>query len=307
MSQLNTRLGRLRARLAPLATSALAMSVIAGGAMLAGGEAKAFTCTFGAGVINGCNYGAQWLGAPGSPIPPGPGPVPVVNPPFYNTWYETNIEHNNQLFYYPTDKDIFFIQGPTAGSGVIDWAWEDANNSGTWLIPPDPHSDDTWSVDVDFAPPLGTPPGQSLFEYVVIIDKGQGGMPHLPINPGNDWFEDVQLTSARFAPPPGGTPAQVTKTVWEAICTSSVPGGMFDSCTKGTLLGTLINSGQLDLTPFKVDKLYIEDLATPNDGQIDNYENIYRQVPGPLPILGAGAAFGFSRRLRSRVKASRLA
>jgi len=27
-------------------------------------------------------------------------------------------------------------------------------------------------------------------------------------------------------------------------------------------------------------------------------------VPGPLPILGAGAAFGFSRRLRSRIKAA---
>ena len=27
-------------------------------------------------------------------------------------------------------------------------------------------------------------------------------------------------------------------------------------------------------------------------------------VPGPLPILGAGAAFGFSRKLRSRIKAS---
>jgi len=29
------------------------------------------------------------------------------------------------------------------------------------------------------------------------------------------------------------------------------------------------------------------------------------EVPGPLPLLGAGAAFGFSRRLRSRVQAAR--
>ena len=28
------------------------------------------------------------------------------------------------------------------------------------------------------------------------------------------------------------------------------------------------------------------------------------QTPGPLPILGAGAAFGFSRKLRNRIKAS---
>jgi hypothetical protein len=30
-----------------------------------------------------------------------------------------------------------------------------------------------------------------------------------------------------------------------------------------------------------------------------------RVVPGPLPLLGAGAAFGFSRRLRRRVNAYR--
>jgi MYXO-CTERM domain-containing protein len=26
------------------------------------------------------------------------------------------------------------------------------------------------------------------------------------------------------------------------------------------------------------------------------------RVPGPLPLLGAGAAFGFSRRIRNRIK-----
>jgi hypothetical protein len=31
---------------------------------------------------------------------------------------------------------------------------------------------------------------------------------------------------------------------------------------------------------------------------------INNPVPGPLPILGAGAAFGFSRRLRRRINAS---
>ncbi|MFM7269843.1 MAG: hypothetical protein ACKOZT_14895 [Cyanobium sp.] len=28
-------------------------------------------------------------------------------------------------------------------------------------------------------------------------------------------------------------------------------------------------------------------------------------VPGPLPLFGAGAAFGFSRRLRKRIQAAR--
>lgn len=47
-------------------------------------------------------------------------------------------------------------------------------------------------------------------------------------------------------------------------------------------------------------------------GAIDAMENSFQQkqhqtVPGPLPLLGAGAAFGFSRRIRSRIKGARLA
>jgi hypothetical protein len=42
-------------------------------------------------------------------------------------------------------------------------------------------------------------------------------------------------------------------------------------------------------------------------GNITQYGNIFRQeVPGPLPLLGAGTAFGFSRKLRRRLQASRL-
>jgi hypothetical protein len=42
---------------------------------------------------------------------------------------------------------------------------------------------------------------------------------------------------------------------------------------------------------------------------VDNFANDFSQtsVPGPLPLLGAGAAFGFSRRIRSRIKGARLA
>jgi hypothetical protein len=30
------------------------------------------------------------------------------------------------------------------------------------------------------------------------------------------------------------------------------------------------------------------------------------EVPGPLPLLGVGAAFGYSRKLRGRIKSSKL-
>lgn len=44
------------------------------------------------------------------------------------------------------------------------------------------------------------------------------------------------------------------------------------------------------------------------DGAIDSFENSYQQneVPGPVPILGAGMAFGFSRKLRRRIQGQRV-
>jgi hypothetical protein len=35
---------------------------------------------------------------------------------------------------------------------------------------------------------------------------------------------------------------------------------------------------------------------------LSSWTNTIQQTPGPLPILGAGAAFGFSRKLRRRIK-----
>jgi hypothetical protein len=46
------------------------------------------------------------------------------------------------------------------------------------------------------------------------------------------------------------------------------------------------------------------------EGAIDTIENSFQQtqtVPGPVPLLGAGAAFGFSRKLRRRLKGATLA
>ncbi len=44
-------------------------------------------------------------------------------------------------------------------------------------------------------------------------------------------------------------------------------------------------------------------------GAIDSFENSFQQtstVPGPLPVLGAGVAFGFSRKLRRRINGARV-
>jgi hypothetical protein len=55
--------------------------------------------------------------------------------------------------------------------------------------------------------------------------------------------------------------------------------------------------------------LYVTNKYTSNDGTIFSFENSYKQgtaVPGPLPVLGAGVAFGFSRKLRRRIKGARV-
>jgi hypothetical protein len=84
----------------------------------------------------------------------------------------------------------------------------------------------------------------------------------------------------------------------------------------GTSLGTLVfnqtNSGSsytgdLLVNPI-YESLYIVDsyAVTGDTVGIDKITNTFESVPGPLPILGAGAAFGFSRKLRGRIKAARL-
>lgn len=73
----------------------------------------------------------------------------------------------------------------------------------------------------------------------------------------------------------------------------------------------LTGAGFKPVVPFApISQIWMRDtFNNPVAGQssIDNAQNTLRNVPGPLPILGAGAAFGFSRKLRSRIKASRTA
>ena len=76
-----------------------------------------------------------------------------------------------------------------------------------------------------------------------------------------------------------------------------------------TLLATLISTdgSSVDMVPLPGagPMLWVRDTysATGTTG-LDNITNKF-MTPGPLPVLGAGAAFGFSRKLRGRIKASR--
>jgi hypothetical protein len=82
---------------------------------------------------------------------------------------------------------------------------------------------------------------------------------------------------------------------------------------------TLIPAWTLNSPPTPVagsiggQTIYVKDAWNIPSGSgviINNFNNNYTQtdrVPGPLPLFGAGAAFGFSRRIRNRIKGARLA
>jgi hypothetical protein len=82
---------------------------------------------------------------------------------------------------------------------------------------------------------------------------------------------------------------------------SSVTKNIYADSAFTTLLGsTSTNGGTIALPGIK--DIWVEDLYT-SGGALDFIRNDFIQVPGPLPLLGAGTAFGFSRRLRRRAKA----
>ncbi|MFN7818944.1 MAG: hypothetical protein ACK5Q7_05055 [Cyanobacteriota bacterium] len=278
MTQTKNRAGHLKRRVfKSAATSALALSALAGGVILSDGEAKAFGCTF--------DYTNNL------PFPVGdPNPISILPPCQYGVYYDTNP--------IPTDKQIKFVKGPTSGTGDIEWKWIDKNGNGTWGAHPDLHVDE-WHVDFDFNPdfntvdplnpfkPLG--PNVSIFEYIVKI------IPSPAPNDKAKVFQDVSL-SAMFGPADGGA-SSVQKDIYTVI-----------NHAKGDFLGSIIclapaaggySCGpNVELAPI-YDKLYIVDTATYGGRTIDAYQNVFRQVPGPLPILGAGLALGSVRKLRN--------
>jgi MYXO-CTERM domain-containing protein len=53
------------------------------------------------------------------------------------------------------------------------------------------------------------------------------------------------------------------------------------------------------LAALKDNKAYLKIHSSIHDGELRGF--FQQQAPGPLPLLGAGAAFGWSRRLRNRL------
>jgi hypothetical protein len=122
-----------------------------------------------------------------------------------------------------------------------------------------------------------------------------------PVGPGIG-FDRVQL---RWEPPAVGT-MTISKFIYsDANYQNLISGSGTNPITT--------DGGILDFAPIST--IYVKDVVTltadPDNPTVQPFvpgiNNDFRQTPGPLPILGAGAAFGFSRKLRSRIKAARTA
>ena len=182
------------------------------------------------------------------------------------------------------DKTLKLVKLPTAGSGTITFNQ------------PDPFIG-VWVVNVDFINDLipSAPGLPGTFEYDLTID---------PFPANINYFEDGALDiigpSVGQNPPPAFTASMTATGLPPTLSVTQAVGdrsdvGSFNNLLKTTRVvnGYNVTAGSINaiLNSFSQKEEFI-----PSD-----------TVPGPLPLLGAGAAFGFSRRLRSRVLATRRA
>jgi hypothetical protein len=244
MTQIEFRAGRFGGRLfKSAASSALALSALAGGVMLSGGDAKA-----------ACN----------DSMLPGPVDCLILDPV----------------------KGTFTDRATVTSVAGLPPANTEVNFQQTGLFYPSSQV----QIDTDFNPALTGV--QRTSEYTV--EK---------LTPGF-WFDQVDLTWNQV---PGGNAAVSAKYEFfdrnaPTVALAADPIILTNSGSVADIVG---NNPTFD--PTKVTLVKVTNTYTPNNGAIDNVENTFRNVPGPLPILGAGAAFGFSRKLRGRIKAARTA
>jgi|688.fasta_scaffold523188_2 hypothetical protein len=183
--------------------------------------------------------------------------------------------HLDFIFDKQDDKTLKLTKLPTVGMGTIQFVEQ---TPGVYV------------VDADFIPDLAAPLPPSAnpwgeFEYDLTIDG----------DPNQFFFFEGGL--AIIGPPVGGPEFKVKQT------TNGLPMLMADEMDPD-----VFDVFDSDLKMISVKNEYLVTTGSVNSFQ-NSFTQILRepkeQVPGPLPLLGAGAAFGFSRRLRTRVLAAR--
>ncbi|MEY4807808.1 MAG: hypothetical protein RLZZ206_2197 [Cyanobacteriota bacterium] len=181
--------------------------------------------------------------------------------------------HLDFIFDKQGDKTLKLTKLPNIGKGTIQFVQQTPG--------------EVWVVDADFIPDLMSPTGWGEFEYDLTIDP----LPNL--------FTYLEGGLAIIGPPVGNPQFKVKQT------TTGLPMLMADEMDP-----SVSEKFDPDLKLISVKNEY-----KVTNGSINSFQNSFTQlegrppeeVPGPLPLLGAGAAFGFSRRLRTRVLAARRA
>jgi hypothetical protein len=171
-----------------------------------------------------------------------------------------------------SDKTLTLKKLPTVGMGTLQFLEQ---TPGVWVM------------DVDFIPDLKAVTALGMLEYDLAID---------PYSANNfDTFDEGGL--AIIGPTVGAREFKVKKFA------TGLPMVMADETNPQ--VAASFASGLKTIT--------VRDEYMVTKGSINSFQNSFTQqpgtppdrVPGPLPLLGAGAAFGFSRRLRTRVLAAR--
>jgi hypothetical protein len=171
-----------------------------------------------------------------------------------------------------TDKVFTFLKLPTAGPGSIEIQYDPlALLPGATL--PGIHT-----VDVDFAPDLNGPIVNNTFDYQIHITDPAKTFDII----GLSWND---LNTANVS---------VQKEIFQ--------DSSFSLASR--ILDLTTNGGTGDIGDLFLQNIWVrETYNVPSGSLLENVTNSYsQQVPGPLPLLGAGTAFGFSRRLRRRCK-----
>jgi len=150
-------------------------------------------------------------------------------------------------------------------------------------------------TELTASPAFLQPTGQGFTNY---SPQGSGSV-FFPGGPTAYNAANFNLTSPQGFPNQFNTPAGLINTA--AIQLSSVGVTNF---TSARIVGKLTGATTAS-TAFSAG-LGIFTTNNPSSG-VPNlvYGNAYNAVPGPLPVLGAGAAFGMSRKLRRRIGATK--
>jgi hypothetical protein len=255
-----------------LPTIATAAGLLLGsGALLSAGPSKAQLVDF-----KSCTFGV-----PGATCGAVSGPISIGDKTYSN------------FQFIPTG--VF----PTA-SGTVDLSWVGSNDGN--------FANDEFVADLTWEPLLAGTQGPFSFSYDVAIT--------LPPNP------------AVTGPFGGGAPiswdgrAYVFDTVSLESDSTTPTSNVTKTITADGLILTVLNSVNGEPVPAGVKtytftdnftKVNIQDTfqLTGSTSTLTSISNSLTQraveVPGPLPILGAGMAFGFSRKLRKRITARSMA